>query len=121
VQAINNSPAITEVPFTDPPTLLDSDKRPKGEKVRKTVVSNEPIPPAKRKLRAIPDPLEAANQVVPDFVAPLIFPSVIESEDPPYDPPTPDSEEPFTIGQKPIVASKTKFDNTNKSDKPTGY
>lgn len=120
-QAVNNSPALTEVPFTDPPEVLDIDKRPKGERVRKTVVSNEPIPPAKRKLRPIPDPFEAANQVVPDFVAPLIFPSVIQAEDPPYDPPTPDSEEPFTIGQKPITASKTKFDNTKNTNKPTGY
>lgn len=120
-QAVNNSPALTEVPFTDPPAILESDKRPKSERVRKNVISNEPVPPTKRKLRPIPDPLEAANQVVPDFVAPLIFPSVIETEDPPYDPPTPDSEEPFTIGQKPLVASKTKFDNSNKTDKPTGY
>lgn len=121
IQTINNSPALIEVPYTDPPELVESDKRPKSYRDKKTVVPNEPVTQSKNKIKKKANPLENALQrVYPDFVAPYIFPSVIETNEPPYKIPTPESDSQYTIGKDRIVASSTKFENQTET-KPTGY
>jgi len=100
--AVNNSPALIEVPKTDPPPPEPEDERPVQKDPPPPVVVDEPTPvppPAPE-----PEP-EPEVEVLPDIISPIIIPAETQPEDPPYEPPPPEPEVEATIAPEPIVAS----------------
>lgn len=102
--AVNNSPALIEVPRTDPPPKLPADERPVASPPPKPLVPDEPTPTPPPTPEPEPEP---EDEVIPDIIAPIIMPVETAPEDPPYEPPPPEPEVQTTIAVEPIVASTT--------------
>lgn len=102
--AVNNSPALTEVPRTDPPPPRPEDERPVLKTPPPPVVVDEPTPPPPPAPQ--PDP-EPEDEVLPDIIAPIIMPADTQPEEPTYEAPAPEPEVQATITPEPIVASST--------------
>jgi len=101
--AVNNSPALIEVPRTDPPPKRQEDDRPVGRNRPPPVVPDEPSS-SRKAILLDPDP---QNESVPDILAPFFIPAAADFEQHPYEPPPPESDIESTIGTSRLVASTT--------------